>query len=103
MQLSHAVTQKTESSFLCQCLGYQYECSVFWINLCTQSNLWCLPQIYFYLFSRRLYHSRISREHSQSSKIKILKNINVEEVQFRISPSSIREITFREQEAVREI
>ena len=35
---------------------------------------------------------RISREHSQSSKIKIL---NVEEARFSIS---IREITFREQE-----
>ncbi len=47
------------------------------------------------LFSRRLY-SRISRKHSQSSKIKIVKKIiNVEEAWFSIS---IREITFREQE-----
>ncbi len=43
-------------------------------------------------YFRGVYISRISREHSQSSKIKI---VNVEEARFSIS---IREITFREQE-----
>ncbi len=47
-------------------------------------------------YFRGVYISRISRKHSQSSKIKILKcKINVEEAWFSIS---IREITFREQE-----
>ncbi len=47
-------------------------------------------------YFRGVYISRISRKHSQSSKIKILKdNINVEEAWFSVS---IREITFREQE-----
>ncbi len=47
-------------------------------------------------YFRGVYISRISRKHSQSSKIKIVKKIiNVDEAQFSIS---IREITFREQE-----
>ncbi len=47
-------------------------------------------------YFRGVYISRISRKHSQSLKIKIVKKIiNVEEAWFSIS---IREITFREQE-----
>ncbi len=47
-------------------------------------------------YFRGVYILRISRKHSQSSKIKIVKKIiNVEEAWFSIS---IREITFREQE-----